>query len=684
MLIVAITSSLAGTTTILSLDATTSGTIAIVPTEPEKGDYFTFTTNVTQQTGDSKVGMRFQGALSASEYIKVTLPDEYTLTTGDEIIVTHYQSGTKSPNNTYGTVISMTTSTEEEDIHKYGIPTSQKKDADDITYTVTASDEFNGEKTFYVRSFSPASDKSTYVQKIRIVRTTADTKVATPTCTLGAWDAVNGKYAVTLNCTTAGHTIKYSTDNKESYSDYSTALALAPGTTLDAYAVKGGLEDSDNMAQYTVPAAPVITPYATPTITEINGTVQITTTDEVAGMQIKYSIDGGTSYSTYSIPFNITSATTVKAYVTGSDASYSDSEIAEQACSAIPSAKTGSKSITLFYSTDNFTLSRSIPEGEGGKNDTMTGKADTDYEGWIVALDNEGQTGSNIKELSSGNNINSKKTFKGSNGRKITFTLPDGLKANRITLYSYTNGSGDNESYWCIDSETKTSAISLSKQNECTASKPDVRVYTLSDKNSFYIKNGGYQQCFYIVVDYTETETITLGANGYSTFAGEKNFTVTGATAYTAEASASKVTLTECAANAVIAAGKGIVLKGTEGAEVTITYSTDEVTVTSTGLEGVISSTTTISENPYVLASNGTKTAFVKAGTYGTVSALMNKAYLNGAALSLNSLDIEFKGDPTAIENIAETKANAEVPVKVIKNGKLYIGNYNVAGQLVK
>ena len=242
-------------TTILSLDATVSGKITIAPEEPTKGDYFTFL-SVSQGNGNSMYGMRFIEAISAEKYIKVTLPTGYSLKTGDEIKVTHYQAGTSSPNNAYGTVISSTTSTDAGDIHTYGIPTSQAKTAAEITYTVTASDEFNGTNTFYVRGFSPSSSKSSFVQKIKVVRDISDTKVATPTYTLGAWDAVNEKYAVTLDCETASATIKYSTNNKVSYSDYSTALALAPGTTLDAYAVKAEMENSDNMEQYTVPAAP--------------------------------------------------------------------------------------------------------------------------------------------------------------------------------------------------------------------------------------------------------------------------------------------------------------------------------------------------------------------------------------------------------------------------------------------
>ncbi len=50
-----------------------------------------------------------------------------------------------------------------------------------------------------------------------------------------------------------------------------------------------------------------------------------------------------------------------------------------------------------------------------------------------------------------------------------------------------------------------------------------------------------------------------------------------------------------------------------------------------------------------------------------------------------NALDIDFGEQATAIENVnANDNAYAATPVKVIKNGKLYIGNFNVAGQQVK
>ena len=62
------------------------------------------------------------------------------------------------------------------------------------------------------------------------------------------------------------------------------------------------------------------------------------------------------------------------------------------------------------------------------------------------------------------------------------------------------------------------------------------------------------------------------------------------------------------------------------------------------------------------------------------------RAYLEIDASSNNpaSLDMQFD-EATAISNVdANDNVKTVAPVKVIKNGKLYIGNYNVAGQLVK
>ncbi|GEM_PF-2905628 len=199
--------------------------------------------------------------------------------------------------------------------------------------------------------------------------------------------------------------------------------------------------------------------------------------------------------------------------------------------------------------------------------------------------------------------------------------------------------------------------------------------------------DGGFT--FYAIEAAASPIEVTLGTNGYSTYCGDENFTVTsGATAYTATLSGTTVTLNEIAANTVIGKGTGIVLVGTEGETAVLTPTTEAASSMELGnnLKGVNAETTSIEANAYVLASNGTKTAFVKGGSYANKTALLNKAYIvyNGG-MQEGSLDIQFEGEATAINNVnANDNADSAAPVKVIKNGKLFIGNYNVAGQLVK
>ena len=214
--------------------------------------------------------------------------------------------------------------------------------------------------------------------------------------------------------------------------------------------------------------------------------------------------------------------------------------------------------------------------------------------------------------------------------------------------------------------------------------------YTGTEDADIYISNGGTSNglsVFAVKVVPATNIPVALGTNGYSTYCGDENFVVTsGATAYTATLSGTTVTLNEIAANTVIGKGTGIVLVGTEGETAVLTTSATAASSMELGnnLKGVNAETTSIEANAYVLASNDTKTSFVKAGDYGNVTALMNKAYIVYSG-SLNSLDIQFEGEATAINNVnANDNADSAAPVKVIKNGKLFIGNYNVAGQLVK
>jgi len=184
-----------------------------------------------------------------------------------------------------------------------------------------------------------------------------------------------------------------------------------------------------------------------------------------------------------------------------------------------------------------------------------------------------------------------------------------------------------------------------------------------------------------LTVTRPSTETVTIGKGGFSTFAGEYNYTVSGAKALAAQNKNTSVGFTEIPSETIIPANTGVVLQGAEGDEVTITYTNAAAGSVATDMVGVTEA------NPFVASSNvyviATKTAGTKFYKYTGSTFPVGKAYLNAAVNAGDALDIVFDG-ATAIEAIAEANANSVAPVKVIKNGKLYIGNYNVAGQQVK
>jgi hypothetical protein len=102
--------------------------------------------------------------------------------------------------------------------------------------------------------------------------------------------------------------------------------------------------------------------------------------------------------------------------------------------------------------------------------------------------------------------------------------------------------------------------------------------------------------------------------------------------------------------------------------------------------EGII----TWEDSPYALlyavCKDGKVVAFTTESTYTPTE---NGSYSVRAAnemggLSAASVAVEI-AEATAIENVdANDNLNVNVPVKVIKNGRLYIGDFNISGQRVK
>lgn len=189
-----------------------------------------------------------------------------------------------------------------------------------------------------------------------------------------------------------------------------------------------------------------------------------------------------------------------------------------------------------------------------------------------------------------------------------------------------------------------------------------------------------------ITVTYIDA-TPTLGANGYSTYAAPFKYTVSGAEVYEAALNNAQdaIILTKVE-NAVVPANAGIILKGTEGATVTITPSNATAsTFSNNQLVGVLAPTEA-EANWYVLATNLdgdglTKFHKCKAG----IEIPANKAYMViGEATAPSIRIIEAGNEATDIQNVE----GAEKAVKFIENGKLYIQKngvvYDAMGKTVR
>ncbi len=142
----------------------------------------------------------------------------------------------------------------------------------------------------------------------------------------------------------------------------------------------------------------------------------------------------------------------------------------------------------------------------------------------------------------------------------------------------------------------------------------------------------------------------------------------------------------------VMEAGKGYFIKGEASTEYTATYTTEAADATDgnmlVGCAKDAALAVNSGANPYQYFL-GTDQDTQKAGLFyvgaNAVTIPAGKCYLLSNSNTPLSLSLPFEGDPTAIINVnANDNADTVAPIKIIKGGQLFIGNYNVAGQQVK
>jgi len=263
-------------------------------------------------------------------------------------------------------------------------------------------------------------------------------------------------------------------------------------------------------------------------------------------------------------------------------------------------------------------------------------------------------------------------------GKHVTITL--GTVASNVTLKKNGTTAGTISGGNNYTGNTKMSVVAFD------AGEEDVLVELVTSSNSTVtlIKIA--------IEDALASTPVTVGETGFATIGLPYATTIPeNVTAYSVSAtSGTAVTLSSAiAAGTTIPANKGFIIVANPGNYTFNQFANDtwqgDVAnkLEATGASAKVAAAAGEFYYFAIINADKKKVGFKKCAANANLAA--NKAYLPGALVpsGSNSLEISFDGE-TAINGIAESEANAEAPVKVVKNGQLFIGNYNVAGARIK
>ena len=240
-----------------------------------------------------------------------------------------------------------------------------------------------------------------------------------------------------------GYNIRYTTDgnapNASSPIMEDASFLVTSSLTLKTVVERYGIVLTAVATKALEPA-----PCAAPIITFDNTTSKVSITCTTAGSTIYYTIDGSTptaSSTAYSIPFSVTSPTTVKAIAT--HATFATSDVAEFAISQVASPTiqnngsnaisitTTTPSATIYYTTDGSTPTTSSTEYIGPLTDNVSNvtiKAIAVKEGMITST-----VGSGSVKLQCATPIITREG--------LTFTLSCGKPTDASLYYTINGGS---------------------------------------------------------------------------------------------------------------------------------------------------------------------------------------------------------------------------------------------------
>lgn len=439
--------------------------------------------------------------------------------------------------------------------------------------------------------------------------------------------------------------VYYTTDGTDPSTDngtkYVSAFTVEDGTTVKAIAIGDGTTTINSKVASYYALLKTVT-IQKPVITSVNGTVAISCA--TPGTTFKYSVNGGEQQD-YSYPFTLTEDGIVKA------------QALRDNCTTVESDEV---SVTTVKSNSNKQIVLDMSKFVEDQKPTIVGKDEA--EGITMSMSSDYQTMSKAVTLN-GTALNA---IKLSAGKVNTLTLPEGMKADRITFYSVANypDEGKVTGFSDVNGEQEYTSIPMGAYKTADgkfASTPDVRVYPLDNASTIKFTLAGIQIGVVIALDIVDetpaTKKVEINSeSGLISFSSTQAYTLPdGLTAYTATCDGSKVTLNKVE-DGIVAANQGVVLEGTPNVTYTLNATDAEGTTewTKNELKNTAANTYTTGADEtdvYVLICNSNnKGQFARLNANQTIP--VGKAYLKVVGSNAKSLSVGFGDDTTGINTI--------------------------------
>ena len=479
------------------------------------------------------------------------------------------------------------------------------------------------------------------------------TQLSTPAI---SYDASTG--TVTIGAVTNATKVTYTTDGSDptaSSDTYSAPFDVTDGTTVKAIAIGDDVSYiNSDIASETVLLTGIT--IADPIVNQHNGTVAITCASPSA--TIEYSTDGGANWTTYVRAFTLTSNTALKARA--SRTGCTTSAVVDADIAAVP-ANVKTKTIVMGYGA--FELNKDNKKVLNG----LTTDVANGYT--LTMLTDQNKEWSGREKINIASIGEERTAICGSNGVQCRLDLPTGVKATKLTLYSYVNSAkNDTKSAWKeVNGENLNSVLNDVPMGAFTdladyKTNPDIRIFPLNEvEGSITFTNGGTQTCFVIELDIIEPVSATIDPTyGWATFCSTSALDFTGisdAKAYIVTGhSGNTVTTTQM--TGTVPANTPLLLEGvTTAIPVTASSTTDvSANLLKAGTGAAVS--TESGKTKYALSAEGGVATFKKIVEDTTIPT--GKAYLEfNEVISAPELNFNF-GNPTGIQSITSAVNKGE------------------------